>query len=62
MIQISKLKSSKIVNNERIIVPSKKVALGPNIVLHNDPFEMLIVGENPLLYGLKVAVILTEEV
>ena len=48
-------------NNKLIIVPSKKVALGPNIVLLNDPFEMLIVGENPLLYGLKVAVILIEE-
>ena len=62
MIQISKLQSIKIVNDEHIIVPSKKVALGPNIVLLNDPFEMLIVGKNPLLYGVKIAVILTEQV
>ena len=49
-------------NNELIIVPSKKVSLGPNIVLLNDPFEILIIGKNPLLYGLKIAVIMTEQV
>ena len=43
-------------------MPIKKLALGPNIVLLSDPFKMMIVGKNPQLYGLKIAVILTERV